>query len=229
MKTWCITGTSRGIGLEFCKQLLASGHSVIGCARNPEGARDHWELTSDFGSKFLSVELDVSSQASIENALVKLKGRAIDVLVNNAGVLKDPDSGLMNLSFEDLEATFRANTFGPMRVTKAILPLMRQAAHPKVISITSKMGSIADNKSGGYYSYRMSKAALNMFHASFAIEEPKVISAVLHPGWVQTSMGGQRAPTSTYDSVKGMIKVIEGLKLGESGCFKDYLGATIPW
>ena len=116
-----------------------------------------------------------------------------------------------------------------MRVTRALLPNLRMAKAPKVINITSRMGSIDDNTSGGYYGYRMSKTALNMFNSSFSREFKDILAVVMHPGWVKTDMGGPSAPTEIYDSVKGLLSVINSLSLKDSGRFVDFRGEGIKW
>ena len=229
-QTWLITGASRGIGLEFVKQLLASGHDVIGTCRNPDGARDFWEIQADYKTRFRSLKLDVSDSLSIEAAAAKLSGLPIDVLVNNAGILRgNDDDGLMTLSFDDVIKSFQINAVGPMKVTRALIPNLRLASAPKVINITSRMGSLDDNKSGGYYGYRMSKTALNMFTSCLKSEFKDVISVALHPGWVKTDMGGASAPTEIYDSVRGLLTVIHSLTSTDSGRFMDFKGQGISW
>lgn len=229
MATWLITGAARGIGLGICKELLARGETVIGACRNPDGARDLWELASDFKDRYRTVQLDVSDQASIQRLAKDLSAETIDILVNNAGVLYDAESGFKTLNFAELTKSFEVNTFGPMYVTRALLPQLERAKLPKVVHITSKMGSIADNRSGGHYAYRMSKTALNMFHSCFAAEFPKIVSLVLHPGWVQTQMGGEQAPVQVIDSAEGLVNVIQRAGANDSGSFMDYQGVRIPW
>ena len=229
MATWMITGANRGIGLEFCKVLLARGENVIAASRNPEGSREFWELTADFKSLFRTVKMDVSNVQSIADCARGLHDVTIDVLVNNAGIFAGNGDHLATLKFEDVTKSFEVNTLGAMRVTQALLPMITKAKAPKVMSITSRMGSIEDNTSGGYYAYRMSKAALNMFHKSFAIEFPKIASAVLHPGWVQTDMGGSNAPVTPHDSATGLVKVIDRLTTKDNGAFVDFKGESIPW
>lgn len=229
MATWMITGANRGIGLELCKVLLARGETVIAASRNPDGARDLWELASDFKGLFRSVKLDVGNAKSVEECARELANGTIDVLVNNAGVLNGAGDGLATLRFEEVVKSFEINTYGAMRVARAFLPMLNQSSEPKMVSITSRMGSIADNTSGGYYAYRMSKSALNMFHKCFAIEFPKIASAVLHPGWVQTEMGGSGAPVTPHDSASGLIKVIDGLTTQKNASFIDFKGESIPW
>ena len=228
-KVWFITGASRGIGLEFCRQLLSRGQQVIAACRNPDGARELWELKSDYKSRFQYLALDVTDEKSVAEMARHLDGVAIDVLINNAGVLRGAEENFANVSFSDVARSFDVNTLGPMRVTRALLPMLKLSKTPAVIHITSKMGSIADNTSGGYYGYRMSKTALNMFNKSFALEFPEITSVVMHPGWVKTEMGGAAAPLEADGSVAGMIQVIESLKLKDSGTFREYSGGEIAW
>jgi NAD(P)-dependent dehydrogenase (short-subunit alcohol dehydrogenase family) len=228
-KVWFITGASRGIGLEFCRQLLSKGQHVIAACRNPDGARELWELKSDYKSRFQYLALDVTDEKSVTEMARHLDGAAIDVLINNAGVLRGAEENFANVSFSDVARSFDVNTLGPMRVTRALLPMLKLSKTPTVIHITSKMGSIAGNTSGGYYGYRMSKTALNMFNKSFALEFPEITSVVMHPGWVKTEMGGAAAPLEADGSVAGMIQVIESLKLKDSGTFREYSGGEIAW
>jgi len=228
-QTWLVTGASRGIGLEMVKQLLSAGCNVVGACRNPDGARDLWEVESDYKTRFRLLKIDVSDASSIEAAAKAISALPIDVLVNNAGILRGAEEGLMTLSFDDVLKSFLINTVGPMRVTKAFMPNLRLATNPKIINITSKMGSIEDNKGGGYYGYRMSKTALNMFNSCLKSEFRDIISVVLHPGWVKTEMGGPSAPTDPYDSVKGLLSVIHKFEMSDSGKFMDFCGQEIKW
>ena len=229
MATWFVTGASRGIGLGICKGLLAKGEVVIGSCRNPDGARDLWELASDFKTHFRTVALDVSDADNVARLAKEFAKERIDVLVNNAGVLKGDGDGLATLKLADLTKSFEVNSIAPLRVTQALLPALKRSDMAKIVNITSKMGSITDNNSGGYYAYRMSKAALNMFNRSLAAEFPEMVALVLHPGWVQTQMGGENAPVDVYASAEGLIQVILKSKLGDSGSFMDYTGVHIPW
>jgi NAD(P)-dependent dehydrogenase (short-subunit alcohol dehydrogenase family) len=226
---WVITGASRGIGLALCQKVLSLGHEVIGACRNPDGARDLWEMKSDYKDRFRYMKLDVQDQASVDAFGASLKGQVVDVLVNNAGVLKGAGDSLATLKFEDMMKTFEVNTLGPMRVTKALLANLDAANSPKVIHITSKMGSISDNTSGGYYAYRMSKTALNMFNQSFTVDFPKIISILMHPGWVKTEMGGANAPTTTEESAAGIATVALTATREQRGRFLDFKGQEIPW
>jgi NAD(P)-dependent dehydrogenase (short-subunit alcohol dehydrogenase family) len=217
-----ITGANRGIGLELARQLVAAGHSVVATARKPSG------LESKLKGNSLIYPLDVGSPESIGELAGRLDG-PIDVLINNAGVIGDGDTGFETASPEKIMESFTVNALGAFRVTQALLKHLERGTKPKVVNITSQMGSIADNKSGGYYGYRMSKAALNMFTKSLAVDFPKWTVLCLHPGWVQTDMGGREAPVSPEDSARGLIKVIEKAGTSESGRFFNFRGEELPW
>lgn len=138
---------------------------------------------------------------------------------------------MRNLNLEIVKETFDVNVLGPIRVTRYFLPLLEKGKEKKIIHITSLMGSIDDNKSGGDYAYRISKAALNMMNRSLAHElrEQGICSVVMHPGWVKTEMGGTEAPTSVDESVRGIMTVISKLKFKDSGSFLNYQGSHLPW
>ncbi len=230
MKTFLITGCNRGIGLGLAKLVLQNGHRVIGTCRNPEGARDLWELEQDYGGRLQILTMDVADDTSVQKAAASLASdTTIDYLINNAGVLKPNDSSIHKLSVKDMDHTLRVNTLGPVRVTQAFLPFVLNADTPVIAHISSKVGSIADNQSGGSYGYRMSKTALNMFNKSLSLELAEAICVVLHPGWVKTDMGGSVAPTEIEDSVTGLYRVIMGLQTKDSGKFFDFRGEVIPW
>ncbi len=224
MTTWLITGANRGIGLEMVRQLAARGDTAIATARKPEEAGALREL----GVKVLAV--DVADAASVRGMREQLGDTAIDVLVNNAGV-GGPGRVLADLDLEAVRRTIDVNTLGPMRVTQALLPNLRAGLGKKVAHITSLMGSIADNGSGGAYGYRASKAALNMFNKSLSLElgPAGFVCVVLNPGWVQTDMGGQHAPTPVADSVRGLLRVIDALVPPDNGTFINHDARRLPW
>ena len=229
---YVITGTSRGIGLEITKQVLKLGHMVYALSRSPKNSAELLELKEKNPDKLLLFSVDVNSEEQV-SSFVKDLGNLdsqspIDVLINNAGIF-GKDGHFEKLSFEELTKTLITNALGPMRMTKALLPHLKKAKAPKVIHITSLMGSIAQNEIGGFYGYRMSKTALNMFHKSFSIDFPAIISLALHPGWVKTDMGGVEAPTTVTESVRGLLSVIEKATLKESGKFLDFEGKDVPW
>jgi NAD(P)-dependent dehydrogenase (short-subunit alcohol dehydrogenase family) len=225
MPTVLITGANRGIGLEFTRQYAADGWKVIATARDPSGAQEIDQIEGDVTVRRLDLDTDLSE--------MDWKGIAgsdpIDLFISNAGTM-----GPRALdTVEDAAAWINAlavNSVAPVVLAKALLPLVA-AARGKMVAITSKMGSIADNNSGGYIAYRSSKAALNAAWRSLAIDAAPqgVVAAVLHPGWVQTRMGGSSAPLTPEQSVAGMRRVIEGLTPDKSGGFFNYDGTVIAW
>jgi NAD(P)-dependent dehydrogenase (short-subunit alcohol dehydrogenase family) len=222
--TVLITGANRGLGLEFARQYAAAGWTVIATARNPESAT---ELTT---LDVRVMQLDVTDQASIDGVARDLKGAPIDLLINNAGIF--PRSGsLAETDFKDVEAAYEVNTIGPMRMTRALLPNLKSGGMKTIVSITSGLGSIADNSSGRFYGYRESKAALNMFTRSLAAElrDDGFTCVVISPGWVQTDMGGPGANLTPEESITGMRAVIAKLTPADTGTYWNYNGETIPW
>ncbi len=223
-KTVLITGANRGLGLEFAKQFKQLGYTVIGTARSPEKAV---ELKAT-GAQV--VALDVTDSESVASMAKSLKGTAIDVLVNNAGVIGNPQENFKSFDFDKALMTYNINSLGPMRVTQALYDNLLEGKEKKVIHITSILGSI-ENNSGGYYDYRASKAALNTMNKSLSIEleSEGFTCVVLHPGWVKTDLGGERAPLEPAESIKGMLAVIQQLEDDDNGKFYDYQGNSIAW
>ena len=222
--TVLVTGANRGIGLELVQQMQAAGYNVIGTARKPAEAK---ELNAS-GARVL--QLDVSDSASVAALAASLKGEAIDVLINNAGIKGHTASSFEETDFDQIAQTFDVNTLGPMRVTQALLPNVLASKGKIIVQMSSTLGSITNNR-GGYHGYRASKAALNMFNSSLALElaERGVTAIVIHPGWVQTRLGGASAPITTQESVAGMLSVIRGLSTKDNGRFLDYQGNELPW
>lgn len=222
--TCIVTGAGRGLGLELTRQLVDRGHEVIATVRRPEAAAPLETLGATVE------QLDVASIESIGAFRDRLGGRPVDLLVNNAGM----GVGGHDFAAEDwgqLARFFQVNATGPMQLAQALLPNLLAGTGRRVVNVTSKMGSIADNTSGGAYGYRASKAALNMLTKSMSIDlrADGIVAIVIHPGWVATDMGGPAAPLSSTESVAGMLKVVEGLGPEDSGRFLSYLGETIPW
>lgn len=217
MPTVLITGANRGIGLELSRQYKTDGWTVFATVR---------EENAELGE--LGVEVSRLDMRDFD-AVVRF-GQAIDtldLLIANAGTYgpRNPTTA------EDASAwseTFAINTIAPFLLAQSVLPAVERSGG-KLIAISTKMGSIADNGSGGFIAYRSSKSALNSAWKSLAVDNPTVICAVLHPGWVQTRMGGESAPLSPEDSVSGMRRVIEGLGPEQSGGFLSYDGTEIPW
>ena len=224
MSTWVVTGANRGIGLEMCRQLVAGGHTVVGTARDPSKAGALREL----GARVEALEArDQGSARALGHALGDL---AVDVLVNCAG-RGGGGPGIAELDWEMVAEYFWINTIGPMRVTQALLGSLRRGAAKKIAHLSTNLASIADNRSGGHYAYRSSKAALNMMNRSLAHElaAEGFTCLALHPGWVQTDMGGPRAPLPVADSVAGLLGVIDRASPADSGKFLKYDGTEMTW
>ncbi|MGE4233232.1 MAG: SDR family oxidoreductase [Bacteriovoracia bacterium] len=227
--TFLITGANRGIGLELTRQALQSGATVLATARKINQANDLVFLKEKYPDNLEVLSVDVSTDSSVEKLSSELKERQVDILINNAGVFLEPNLPLTQLSLDKVLETININTLGAMRVCRALIKNLSKSPSPKVIQITSLMGSIADNESGGYYGYRMSKAALNMFNMSFSKDFPNITSIVVHPGWVQTDMGGSQAPVLPRDSAKGILAVAGKITKNDSGKFFDFEGDLLPW
>ena len=230
MATVLITGTNRGIGLEFAKQFIARGDTLLATCRDIASATELDRLKVN-NEKLQIFELDVSSQESMESLPEKLEGQAIDIFINNAGVYGPRDSEFGNVSTGEWAKVFQINAKAPMILTQLLIENLHDGFEKKLIYISSKMGSIDDNKGGGSYVYRSSKAALNAVAKSIAVDlgNSGYSVAVLHPGWGQTDMGGPNALIDTGTSVSNMINVIDNLNTQNSGSFFNYDGVIIPW
>jgi NAD(P)-dependent dehydrogenase (short-subunit alcohol dehydrogenase family) len=214
-----VTGANRGIGLELCRQLVARGDEVIAACRSSNSALQALNLRVIEG-------IDVSSARSVALLRSELGELKLNWLINNAGILSVESLG--NLDFDAMERQFRVNSLGPLRVTSALLPNLPSGA--KVGIITSRMGSIEDNTSGGYYGYRMSKAAVNMAGMSLArdLREVGVSVTLLHPGMVATEMTGGRG-VKVEHSASGLIQRMDDLRAADSGSFWHAEGERLPW
>ena len=221
MATYLVTGANRGIGLEYCKQLSERGHDVIATCRSSTQELD------DLGVR-VEVGIDISSGESVVNLKNKLNGLKIDVLIQNAGVLER--NSLLELDPESIRRQFEINALSPLCFTRAMLNNLSEGS--KVILMTSRMGSIKDNSSGGSYGYRMSKVSLSMAGKSLSIDlKPNGIAvALLHPGLVRPGMTSFTPQGITPEkSVQGLIRRIDLLDLGNTGGFWHANGETLPW
>jgi len=227
-----ITGASRGIGLEFTKQYAADGWRVFACCRCPEKSDALNRLVAQYPALVKIQALDVTAHAQIAHLAQLLANESVDLLINNAGIYPDSgSSGFGDTHYEEWMHAFRVNIMAPLKMAEAFAAQITRSMQKTIATITSQMGSIADNSSGGNYLYRSSKAAVNMVVKSLAIDlKPSGITAVVfHPGWVKTDMGGPNALISTEQSVSGMRQVISGLTIADSGKFFAYDGHMIPW
>lgn len=228
-----LTGASRGIGLEFVRQWLAAGHQVHALARDPGTAAGLQALAQAHPDALKCSACDVASDASVEAAASEVEKRweAVDVVVNNAGISGNYRTPVESLGGQELHDVFEVNAVAPLRVTRAFLPMLRKGQAPKLVHISTLMGSIGDNSSGGAYAYRMSKAALNMANRSLAhaLGPQGIVCVAMHPGWVQTDMGGPRAPLSVQESVAAMVQAIDGLTAEHNGSFLGRNLERLPW
>ncbi|MCA9394526.1 MAG: SDR family oxidoreductase [Candidatus Omnitrophica bacterium] len=215
-----ITGANRGIGLELTRQLKTGGHEVFAACRQSSA-----ELHET--GAHIREGIDVARDDAIERLHQALGGVTLDLIINCAGVLEGVS--LDNLDFDSIVKQFQINAVGPLRVIKGIERCIVDGG--KVAMITSRMGSIADNTSGGSYGYRMSKAALNIASVSLAHDlAPRNIAvAIIHPGYVQTEMTGFRGNLTPEESARGIIERIEELNMSNSGTFWHQSGEVLPW
>jgi NAD(P)-dependent dehydrogenase (short-subunit alcohol dehydrogenase family) len=218
MATVLITGANRGIGLEFARQYSADGWDVVTTVR---------EHSAELDSLNVRIEhLDMHDLHAVAHFGEKLE--SLDLLIANAGMY-GPKSVISERDGDGWLETFSVNTIAPFLLAQSVLPLVARS-DGKLVAVSTKMGSIEDNTSGGYIAYRSSKSALNSAWRSLAVDNRGTVTcAVLHPGWVQTRMGGSSAPLSPEQSVAGMRKVIHGLGPDQSGRFFSYDGSEIPW
>lgn len=218
MKTVLVTGGNRGIGLSFVKYYAAQGCNVIATSRKPSP-----ELSA---LKVKTVQVDLFSDESISQLPLELNDTKIDLLINNAGILFREN--LADATRQGMLDQYNVNAIAPLLVTKSLLPLLNEKS--KIVFITSSMGSIAENESGGYYGYRASKAALNMIVKSLSIDlkESKIPVLALHPGYIQTDMTNGRGDMGPDDAVERMAARIEELDMARSGEYRHRDGRLIP-
>ena len=230
MATVLITGANRGLGLEFCRQYAEQGWHVIACARNPDDAFDLNNLAAHHNIQMET--LDVSKFEQIDALSRKLADLPIDVLINNAGIYTDNKSnGFGHLDYQAWTNSLLINTQAPVKMAETFLPQIKKSDKKLIVNISSLMGSIADNDSGGSIFYRSSKAALNAAMKSLSIElkDQSVGVLIFHPGWVKTDMGGPDALINAEQSIAGMRALIESFSLDQSGSFVKYDGTPMPW
>lgn len=215
-----ITGANRGIGLELARYYARQGHAVIGVCRQSS------DELADVAAEVID-GVDVTTDAGIDKLRAGLSGKTISLLINNAGLLQDETLG--SIDFDSIRAQMEINAYAPLRVAEALVPQMQEGS--KLANITSRMGSIADNDSGGRYGYRASKAALNAFGKSLAVDlKPRGIAvAQLHPGYVQTRMVNFGGFISPQESARGLADRIAGLNLDNTGSFWHSNGEELPW
>ena len=225
MPTVLVTGAGRGLGLEFAKQYAADGWRVIATVRDPKKAGALQAL----GDAITVHRLDVRDFKATAELGRELAREAIDVVIANAGISPGHKVSIAEIDEDAWLETFAVNSVAPMALAGALLPALKRGEAKKLVAISSRMGSIAENTAGGSYPYRASKAALNAAWHSLANDHREVIAVVVHPGWVRTDMGGSGAPVGPTESITGMRRVIAQLKPSDSGRFFDFEGKELPW
>jgi len=230
MPTILITGANRGIGLEMARQYSQDGWKVHACCRNPGRAGDLERLETGHGGRIAVHPLDVTDGGQVRALASALKGEPIDILVNNAGVYGER-AGFGQVDDKVWLYSLKVNTMAPLHVSEALVDNVAAGDRKVIAVMSSKMGSIDDNTSGGHYVYRSSKAAVNIVMKSMAVDlSGRGITVVaLHPGWVRTDMGGRSAPLMVEQSVSGLRAVLDGIGPADSGTFLGFDGSEVPW
>lgn len=226
MSTVLITGANRGIGLALAGCFVEAGWHVHACCRHPEKATTLQSL----GESVTIHRLDVTDMLQTENLARSLSGVPLDILVNNAGA-KDSGSAFGKVPYEEWSRVFAINTMAPLHLAERFVGHLEAGSRKLIVNISSRMGSIGDNDSGGSYVYRSSKAALNMVTRSLSIDlADRGISAIaLHPGWVRTKMGGPNATLESDVSARSLKELMLNLRPEDNGCLLSHDGTHIPW
>lgn len=229
MNTVLITGANRGLGLEFSRQYAQAGWKVIACCRSAELAEDLHKLAVTHDVELQ--QLDVTKESDINELAVALNGRPIDHLILNAGVLGEKCANLGEMTQSGWLEVLTINTVAPALLIQALRENVAASDLKTIAGISTRVSSLDDNGSGGMYSYRASKVALNQILVSAArnLADQGVKTIALHPGWVQTDMGGEGALFTVEQSVTGLRKVISELTLEDSGCFRVFDGSSVAW
>ena len=231
MPSALITGANRGLGFEFVRQYLVDGWQVYAACRDPASASELRRLIETSDGKLRMLAMDVTDPASVDAAATELDGQAIDLLLNNAGIIGPQGQTIGNIDYEAWAEVLAVNTMGPMRVSEAFVEHVARSDRKLIVTLTSGMGSIADNSSGGSILYRSSKAAVNMVMRSLAIDLASrgITCVVVNPGWVRTDMGGPNASLQPAESISALRRLIATLGPEQSGKFFNHTGREYPW
>ncbi|MHA2289626.1 MAG: SDR family oxidoreductase [Promethearchaeota archaeon] len=231
-----ITGASKGLGLEFTKQYLKKGVTVIASCRTPEKAEDLQALRNKFPNNLSILKFNVTDENDRNQVFNETKKNSdkIDILINNAGIIAGDEkkpSVLGEIYKEDFAKVMEVNSISPLLITEKFLPLLRNSQNPKIVNISSQNGSISRRLVGGKYSYAASKAALNMITKILSndLKKEGIVSIAIHPGWILTDMGGPDAPLKKEEPISQIIDLIEKCDLSNSGKFLDWEGNEVPW
>ncbi len=231
MKTVLITGANRGIGLEHARRFAANGTRVYATARAPARARELKALAADQEGRITILEYEASEPKAPARLKAALGDTPLDLLFANAGATGDESKSFGSIDEDDILRLVRINALAPLKLAEALIDNVAASQRKLIAFQSSLMGSIGDNSSGGYYAYRIAKGALNMIARNIAVDLRRrgVIVVALHPGWVRTRMGGERAPVSVVECVAGEQRLLDTLTLAESGRFFNYDGRELPW
>ena len=231
MKKILVTGANRGLGLGLVKKFLKNNEKVICTTRNISKSKELILCKEKFNDNLEICELDLLDKDSPNILSNFLGNETIDLFINNAGVIGHSAQHFKSVSLNHWLEVLKVNLIAPLLITQSIIKNIEKSSERKIYFISSKVGSIEDNKSGGMYIYRSSKTALNQVVKSLSIDlKPLGISVIsLHPGWVRTEMGGPNALISVEESVNGMVDVISNTSIINSGQFINYDGTRLPW
>ncbi len=231
MSTVLITGANRGLGLEFARQYAGAGWRTFACCRTPAGATELTALASAHPDLVSVHALDVQDHAQIDALARNLRDQPIDLLLNNAGIYGPNRMVLGRIDYRAWAEVFAVNTMAPLKMAESFVDNVARSERKIIASISSLMGSVGPNTVGRHYLYRSSKAALNAVVRSLAIDlkDQGIIAVVLHPGWVQTSMGGASADLTPEESVRELRRTLDHLRPDDSGKFLNLDGTELPW
>jgi NAD(P)-dependent dehydrogenase (short-subunit alcohol dehydrogenase family) len=231
METILITGANRGIGLELTRQYLKNQTRVLAACRTPEAAQSLSELKQTNPELLRIYPLEVTDEHSVKTLAEALHNAAIDVLINNAGISGGEKQDIPEMDYSRWALTLAVNTISPFRVTVAMLDNLRRSRKPRIITLSSQLGSMLRPTSTGNYAYRSSKAGVNKVMQGLAVDlrSENIIVCPVHPGWVQTDMGGSKADLTVKESASGLIRLIDRLELSDSGHFLKWNGEEHPW
>ena len=226
-----ITGASRGIGLEMVRYGIEQNWRIFACCRHPQQAETLLSLAKLANGRVSVHVADMYELATIQALSYELRNEPIDMLVNNAGIYGSDKNKFGHVDVQSWINTFQVNSIAPLKISEAMIEQLRMGRQKIIACLSSKMGSMADNGSGGSYIYRSSKAALNAVVKSMAVDlrADGIKCVALHPGWVKTDMGGPNAEISTRESVTAMFGILQSLQPADSGRFIDIDGTDIPW
>ena len=233
MTRFLITGSNRGIGLEFARQLASRGDEVFATCRQPDEASALHGLAERYEGRVHVIQMEVTDDASIAAAR-KSVGKltdTLDVVINNAGIYPDRTHRVQQTTREEMLRVFNTNSVSPLIVAQHFTDLLTGADVPRLVNITSRMGSISEKHSASNYPYSTSKTALNMITRmmAFELQRQGIAVVLISPGWVRTDMGGRSAPVAVEDSIRGMLKIIDQASVMSAGRYLQWDGQELGW